>query len=242
MLRLSASSDAWPWRRPCLIVVPETAKSVVVVIKGGDSGAGKSAEWKKTASSAFLRCRYGETKEGATRRRYAEQDIKWLGRCEAGATWARGEPRPPRKVDHRERRRRRRSGDDDARLVIEVTADGGGDDRVLELRYSTVDADAVQQQQQQQQTRVIAGEERPTTTRTVCDGRPPSPARLSSGAGGGGGGFVLGGEDGECAVAVHLGHAYKVRLKIFPSASEVKGELQLQRCPLGSPSPPSPPW
>ena len=234
MLQLSASSDAWPGRRPCLIVVPKTAKSVAVVIKGGAAGgAGKNREWTKTASSAVPRCRYGETKKVTTRRgprRYAEQDIKWLGRCEAGATWARSKQGPaPRKVV-RGRRRRRRS-EEDARFVIEVTdggGDGGGaaggeDDRVLELRYSTADTNAVQQQKQQQQPRNMAGE-RPT--RTACDGRPPpsSSARLSSRRAG----FVLGGEgeDGECAVTVHLGHAYKLRLKFFTSAAETKGERE----------------
>ena len=233
VLQLSASSDAWPWRRPCLIVVPKNVNSVAVVIKDGDGGAGKNRERHETASSALLRCRYGETKGGATKRprrrrrrwRFAEQDIKWLGRCDAGATWAwRSEQSSSLKVDRgrRQRRRRRRSGDD-ARFVIEVTDSdgdgdggsvGGADHRMLELRYSTADTNAVQQRQQ---PRDIAA------TRTTCDGRPLSPARLSARSGG----FLLGGEDGQCAVAVHLGHAYKVRLAFFPSAAETQGELMM---------------
>ena len=86
---------------------------------------------------------------------------------------------------------------------------GGEDHRMLELRYSTADTNAL--------PRDIAA------TRTTCDRQPLSPARLSARSGG----FLLGGEDGQCAVAVHLGHAYKVRLAFFPSAAETQGELMM---------------
>ena len=191
MLQLSAAPDAArPRRGPCLIVVPETARRVTVVAKGGDE-----------KSSASKRCRYGEVakKPSTSRQWYAEEDIKWLGRCDAGAILA----RRGQEVEQG-RRWRRRSGEN-ARFVVEVTDDvvsNGGGGRVLELRYSAANADAV---------------------RTACAGRSSSPERMSSRSGG----FVLGGEDGRCAVAVRLGHAYKTRLKIFftSAASDAKGEL-----------------
>ena len=191
MLQLSAASDAArPRRGPCLIVVPETARRVAVVAKGGDE-----------KSSASERCRYGEAKKpSASRQWYAEEDIKWLGRCDAGVVLARSD-----QGAEQGRRWRRRSGEN-ARFVVEVADDvvsGGGGGRAFELRYSTADADAV---------------------RTACAGRSSSspPERLSSRRGGG---FVLGGEDGGgCAVAVRLGHAYKIRLKFFLTSTDAKGE------------------
>ena len=206
MLQLSSSSSSWPRRKPCLIMVPKTARKVAVAVKGGD---GKD--------SAVLRCRYGETR---TRRRYAEQDIKWLGRCEEGAAWQ--IPPSPPKV---RRRGRRRSGDD-VRFVMEVTdggGGGGGEDQVLELRYSTADAKPFQQQKlrqehqpQQRQQRFVEG----APKRPTCGERPSSPTSVSSRSGG----FVLGGENGECALAVNLGHAFKIRLKFFTSAAEGEGK------------------
>ena len=188
MLQLSATSDTQPRRRPCLIVVPETARRVAVIAKGGDE-----------KSSASERCRYGEMKKPSTFRQWcAEDDIKWLGRCDAGAILTRSDQRAGQ--GHRWRRRTGKN----ARFVVEVTDDdvSGVGGQVLELRYSTANAD---------------------TVRTACAGRSSSPERLSSRSGG----FVLGGEDGGCAVAVRLGHAYKTRLKIFftSAASDAKGEL-----------------
>ena len=187
MLQLSAASDAArPRRGPCLIVVPETARRVTVVAKGGDE-----------KSSASERCRYGEAKKpGASRQWYAEEDIKWLGRCDAGVILA----RKGQEVEQG-RRWRRRSGEN-ARFVVEVNDDdvSGGGGRALELRYSTANADRV---------------------RKACEGRSSSPERMSSRSGS----FVLGGEDGSCAVAVRLGHAYKIRLKFFLTSADAKGEL-----------------
>ena len=74
VLQLSASSDSWLWRRKCLIIAPQTAKSAAVIVKdsrGGVPSNNKKQEEIDGSESDRIRCRYGEVKVASLQ--FAEQ-------------------------------------------------------------------------------------------------------------------------------------------------------------------------
>ena len=222
VLQLSASSDSWLWRRKCLIIVPKTAKSVAVIVKdssGGVSSNNKKQEEIDGSESELIRCRYGETKVSS--RQYAEQDIKWLGGCEAGASWSTWNKRKMRTVEQMVRLTNKSPetggnlSREAVRFVIEVdatdsaTGDGVAD-QVLEVRYS--DASEMPPPNNFEPTPLCGARPQPAVS------RPPLSSRRGS--------FVLGGE-GECEASVHLMYGYKIRFNFIISvaAKKTKGKV-----------------